>query len=76
MKFIFHLDQYKIEKSLSGPPKITKTPLRLNRCNSSAWKNLGSDFDGQFNAFGFDQMLCLEEGQQISLSGYTGSDVY
>ena len=26
MKFIFHLDQYKIEKSSSGPPTITKIP--------------------------------------------------
>ena len=76
MNFIFYLNQIKIEKSTSGARAWTRTPLSLSKCNSSSWTGLGSDFSTQFTAFGFDKMLCLESGQNISLSGYTGSDIY
>jgi enamine deaminase RidA (YjgF/YER057c/UK114 family) len=75
-QFIFLLNQYKVVKSTSGPPTTTKTPLILSQCNASDWESYGSNFQGQFNAFGFGQMLCLQSGQSLSLSGYTGSDTY
>lgn len=74
--FIFYMYQYKIVKNSGGPPTTSKTNVMLAPCNESDWSSYGTQFTSQFSAFGFGQMLCIQNGQNISLAGYAGSDTY
>jgi hypothetical protein len=75
-KFIFYMYQYKVVKNSGAAPTTTQTNVMLAPCNESDWSSYGSDFTSQFSAFGFGQMLCIQNGQNISLAGYAGSDTY
>ena len=70
-KFIISLTQ----NSIVGGTATTSAVL-LSPCNASDWSGYGTNFEAQFNAFGFGQMLCIQSGQSISLAGYAGSTTY
>lgn len=75
-KFIIELTQTQILKNVGGPPTVTTTNIPLTPCASSDWSKYGTSFTSQFSAFGFGEMLCINNAQAISLSGYAGSDTY
>jgi hypothetical protein len=58
------------------PGGNTRTPVMLSACNVSDWAPLGSNFDKQFNGFGFNEMLCITNNQSYTLFGYSGSMPY
>ena len=70
-KFMFELWQNHIDRG-----NASRSRLNLSPCNLSDWTGYGSNFEHQFLAFGFGQMLCVTNGQDLSLAGYAGSDIY
>lgn len=60
----------------NGTVVFIKKPIMLSPCQKNDWKNIDSNFESQFEAFGFDKMLCIESGQSYELMGYIGSPGY
>jgi hypothetical protein len=74
-KFMHFLNHISIQ-TINGLPTQVSTPVVLAPCSLADWENVGTDFDQQFTAFGFDKMLCIESGQSYEISGYIGSADY
>lgn len=75
-KFIIQLWQYSIVVGSDGVPVSKSNQITLSPCNVSDWSTYGSSFTSQAGAFGFSQMLCIANNQNISLVGYAGSTTY
>lgn len=61
---------------VNGIPTMVSTPVNLTPCKLANWVNIGNNFEQQFTAFGFNQMLCIDSNASYSLSGYIGSTNY
>ena len=70
-KFMIDLWQRQISQG-----NVSQSRINLAPCNLSDWSSYNTNFEHQFNAFGFGQMLCIQKGQNVSLAGYAGSSIF
>ncbi len=59
-----------------GSPVTTKTQILLEPCKVDDWKDVGDNFEEQFNVFEMNHMLCMKSGQTMNMKGYEGSPDY
>lgn len=45
-------------------------------CNISNWENVGDNFDKLFEVHQMSKMLCPKKGEDISLEGFAGSNIW
>jgi len=75
-KFIIKAYQHAITTDSAGTITTTNTELFIGNCNQTEWATYGNSIEAQYSALGFDEMLCLTSGQNISLKGYVGAKAY
>ena len=75
-KFIIELLQHRINSTSPSPSVVTANAVTLAPCNYSDWSGYGSHIQHQYQGLGFNHMLCIQTGQNVSLSGYSGSDIF
>jgi hypothetical protein len=75
-KFIIDMWQHRTVTYNGGSPVVNISRIALSQCNYSDWSHYGLAVQHQYKSFGFDQMLCIQKDQVISLAGYAGSEVF
>ena len=75
-KFIIDLLQHEVRSGPGRAPISSTSKVILSKCNFTEWEGYCTHIQHQYKGFGFDRMLCIQKDQNVSIAGYSGSDLF